>query len=67
MVAEALNTIAKVTMVASKFQEVFLLNNTIQELMLQYENNTTFMIEGNQVDMWNLVSLFGLVLELYIN
>ena len=67
MVAEALNTIAKVTMVASKFQEVFLLNNTIQELMLQYENNTTFMIEGNQVDMWNLVSLFGLILELYIN
>jgi hypothetical protein len=67
---EALNKAAKAAMFASEFKGILLPNGTTRQLLLQYADDTTDMVEGNESNISNLVHLldnFGGASGLQIN
>lgn len=57
LVVETLNVVAKATMIIGAFQGIRLPNSEDQQLLLQFANDTTFLLKGEEFYLQNLVSL----------
>jgi hypothetical protein len=68
--AETLNVAAKATMTIGAFQGIRLPNSEDQQLLLQFVDDTTFLLKGEELYLYNLMSLlqvFAQASYLHIN